>query len=83
MTHPTDEPLTDLDLKLDELCKALMRCGELERVVEALKGYERMVALVPANHPQRSLVLNASLIWPPLIEVCGEIRKLQRIKKGI
>lgn len=76
-----DEPLTDIDAKLDELCKALAQCTDLERVMEALSAYEHMVALVPPDDPQRSLILNASLIWPPFIEVCEGILKLRRIKK--
>lgn len=69
----TNEPISQLDERLDALVKAIGQVPDLPALIDGLRGYERLVGLLAVDAPGAVVALGVAPVWSALGDVASEV----------
>lgn len=78
----TEQPLSNLDAAVDELCVALARTPDLEGLIEGISLYAHALPFLPVDDPLVVDALSVAPVWAALAKTASEVLALRKESDG-
>lgn len=78
----SDEPISNLDAALDRLLGVLTLIPDLPGLIDGLRGYEDLLALVPVDAVGAIDAVSVAAVWGGLADIAGEVLALKETSNG-
>ena len=76
-----NEPLTDLDARIDGLVRAIGRTPDLEGLIVGLEAYSLLLPHLDMDNPYAVDALSVAPVWSALAATAREVLRLREMKQ--